>query len=224
MPLTIRRLLALGPCVAGCVNSGDVATGDLTLAAHADQDDSGTTMVWAPLYAAGRSVDIEEGDEQCIVVGGADVACILKGTTAFLQAELLPGSDTSAIGVELRRTEQVSALGTLIAVPDPFTLDDPGAAAEGSDLLLSWSPTASEPMRVSVDGACVEPAEEEIDDSGSWTLPGDVLTRTDDGSTDCTVTVTVERVRSGAVDDALDPASTAEGIQERSLRVTLAGA
>lgn len=198
-----------------CVGSSDVPTDTIRIEARAE-DDGDTTWVYAPLSRGGSTLTIEEGDTLCAVAQDTREQCRTRGSTGLVLGSFTLG-EISPVRVELRRTAHESALETTMELPEGFDLT--ATVQEGGDVLVTWSPTSTDPMRYAIEADCLDDLEGDLADEGTWTIPAADLTV----EAACDVRIQVERYRAGTPDPLLTPDSTAEGVAGRVAWVTVGG-
>lgn len=227
----LATLTLLGAC--SVVPSEDVATADLKPSMTASVDDVGILSVVVTFTTTPEEgtaityVDLAEGDELTLTLDGAElgfseVTVTNQGTGNEEYATYVSGGpwtgESASVTVALTRENGDSAPETVIEIPDAFDVDPlPATHLMGTDLTVTWSPTAEDPVDLRLKGDCVEHEAEDQDDVGSWTIAG----RTLEVEQPCDATAYVTRHRQGALDPAFDPEGEAEGRQERDQGTTL---
>lgn len=127
-------------------------------------------------------------------------------------AEFRTGAAETPFTVLLARArpDQPDAPGNTGTLPPPFELRDLGGAdiSQAQDVVLSWAPAGgTDRMALDIRGRCVEDRTIWIDgDPGRYILSRATLEPEHIPSA-CLVTLTLRRVRNGAVDPHLNPGS-----------------
>ncbi|MCB9649615.1 MAG: hypothetical protein H6730_23910 [Deltaproteobacteria bacterium] len=132
---------------------------------------------------------------------------------------------------ERHDTEEAACLGdsapdSTVVLPPPFALTvqlptaDDRASRRNDDVVLRWTPSSSDSMRVSLSGRCIRPWALDTNDDGELRIDaGDIeWDRDNDESDACEVEVSVVREREGRVDTAFGEGGRFVGQQVRSAR------
>jgi hypothetical protein len=227
-----RRLVvgALGLVACEDVGSGDVKTSGLWAEVRFVADGSGGSQaitvlkVGGPL--AGTFVQLE--GEDTLTATLSDEAVVMAHEQLGDAHRYVAGFDTAPAGetltVAFERTVDTSAPSSTATLPPAFELDAPAVTtfARGTeDLVLTWSPASSQPVRIDATGDCVWPATATVlADAGTYTLPAGTLVPFDEAApASCPIDVAVTRIEPGTVDPAFGEGGIATGEQIRTTSV-----
>ncbi len=205
--------------------SGDFATYDLYLNVDIVADGSGTSLVWANVtsYDGGccSEVNLTDGDELVAESQGDERELIERG-----YGEYTAEFPIDRIGAEFRvaflRDDQPSAKNTTVNLPARFDITAPAEGetfiAREDTIAISWDRSARDPMRITLDGTCINSFEETLTaDVGRYLIHPETLEVFGGG---CDVEVRVERSREGKVDGALAGGRvTAKQVRFTTIRV-----
>jgi hypothetical protein len=228
----LRSLTLLLAATAACTttSSDNVLTSGMYASMAASADGSGNTLVSASLYL-GPPVNLDfiklEGGDRLIAhhadqakpMAEQNILNIVTHTASF------PVDDADArFEVEFRRAVDEGAPSTVLTLPAPFTLGAiPPSVSRGAAFGVNWTGTASDRMRWSAEGPCIQAASGSINavgagDPGSVTMAAGTFVKTPGTNVPdtCQVKVTVVRERDGQLDRSFGEGGTATGIQTRS--------
>jgi hypothetical protein len=223
-----RILLLVG--LLGCedVDSGDVLTsgmwGDIAFTADGTGASQASAFLRVGGVASNTYVDLQ-GDDQL-------TATLLDAWKPMVEEELgeihryVASFDTAPVGepvvVAFVRTVDAGAPQTIAELPPEFALDPPVAtfSRNTEDLVLSWTPTSTQMMRVEISGDCVWPFVDNVPDAGSYTLVAGTLDPLDDAAPiSCALDVAVRRLEPGTIDPGYGQGGTAVGVQLRTTEI-----
>jgi hypothetical protein len=184
------------------------------------------TVVRAYFLSASRwpdSLALGEGDQLWAEIGGRRVAL---GPDPELPspdyiARFPAVQEGEAYRFRLDRRHGAPAPDSSGVFPAPFDLEPiEGRRSRARALEVRWTPAASDPMEVQLDGECVALAVFEVQkDRGGFTVPAHGLRRRGrSGPDSCEVELVVRRLRAGRIDPALNANSSLLSGQERSLK------
>jgi len=115
-----------------------------------------------------------------------------------------------------------SAPDSTVVLPPPFEVqldlpDGTRASRRNDDLVVTWTPSASDTMYVSLEGDCIQDWNKKTRDDGELRIDSGSLRRDQNSSGDtCEVTVSLVRSREGRVDAAFGEGGHFLGKQVRS--------
>ena len=241
--ITATPLLAL--CVVGTATGCEsVASEDIdTDAVYADIElvaaGDGSTTVRAALKVGGSLsntfLDLSDGDT-LIAYQGDDARRLSRhdsilGDVRYESRFDVDAADTPFEIAFLRShsgggtCEMVSAPSSTVTLPAPFEVDVSDASAgisrAADDLVVRWSPAASEAMDLTFSGDCVESVSlVSSPDAGMAVLrAGSLKTREDHDGESCQIGVALERHRSGDLDPNYGEGGRIVAVQRRSASV-----
>jgi hypothetical protein len=228
-----RRILIAAIAVLGTactsVKSADLETSGMSAHIAVTADSQGNTVASAELTVDNDVtdfVDLTPGDSFAVKVGStsqsmirSDVLGIISYSTTF-GGQGAPGT-TYDVALN-RKAPGVSAPSSTCTIPQPFEITSPAsglAYSRGSDgIVVTYSNAGqSDPVSYQLSGPCVNNAGGTVPgDSGSFTIAKSTLVASG-GSTSCTVSLTVTRVRSGQLDPAYGYGGAVNCEQARSI-------
>jgi hypothetical protein len=229
-----RLLLALASALTlvGCLvtSSTDIETADIYARFVAESPVADTIEIQAELRQKdenGTAISLDEGDLLKATVNGTTLEVEHAITSYSARFSDLAATAGVKVQVALERASKASASDSSVSLPDPFAIDAPASDAahsRASDLVVSWSPTASSGlMKLDLSGGCFETVTEELaTDSGSFTVSAGRF-KTKDGMADvtCDATLRVTREVEGAIDPAFAGGSSIRGVQSQLVLLTL---
>lgn len=214
--------------------SSNVRTSGVRAEMRLHSGEGGPTEVSARLRVGGplsnTFLTVTDGDELTAENGMDKVA--LVGVRSMIVAPsnegILPtDSGGRTVTVKFMRPRDTSAPGSTVTMPNGFRVTTPLEGelfGKAHPVVVTWSPTGSDPMDWSFRGACIEDkAGTETVDKGRVEV---MLTgaRTADGglATTCNVTIHLSRTRTGVLDPAFGEGGSIVATQDRdrSIRFT----
>jgi len=227
-------LSALG-CSKETTSSSNIKTGGIAalIDVYADNDTKATVHV--ELRVGGSSsntyVALEGGDSLKATAEG-ETKTLTSVDTGIYEADFSGVTGGTVFEVTLDRPDDDTASDNSGVLPEPFTLDDPPSdlSRTDDDLPLTWAPAETgDGMSVKIDGDCIFRYNENMSDTGSYTVAAGQLdsTKSDDPKTEdvderetCDLTAHVERASEGSADTLFDPESWFKLHQRRSAKFT----
>lgn len=230
--------LALAPAAAcQSVDSEDIGTGAIfaNLGAVADGDNTVTT---ARLKVGGASSNaylaLSESDTLTASFGDesrgmSEHSDPFGGT--WYSAEFSGSGGGTEVGISFVRdgdpTSDESATDSRITLPEPLTLTAPTqgetySRAESSFVVVWEGEGQPDDLYLTIDGDCVAwtISEEDIEDSGVFTVSPGILAPDDDDGSTCIATITLERSRSASVDRRFGEGGVFLASQKRTVDFT----
>lgn len=226
-----RWLVIVG--VAGCedVSSSDVFTSGMYADISAEADGTGGSQARVVLRAGGPTsntyVELEGEDALTVTLGGETVPMIHESLGAI--HHYVSTFATAPVGetfdVAFTRTLDAGAPSSVVTLPPEFTLAPPGVdtfSRLDDDLTIAWAPTSTEPVRITVSGACIDLFTTDLaSDGGQYVVARGTLTSSNTAAPDpCDLEVVVTRISAGDVDPGFGEGGHAEGRQVRSYHVS----
>ncbi len=236
IPMTALLFLGLATGCAETIDSGDVGTDGIYAEIEVLATGNGTSEVVTTLKAGGNSsnvyVDLTEHDSLIASANDAPSVMSKEGNVVIRYHSTFPtdAADT-AYKVSFLRSHApgaecngISAPDSHVTLPAGVTLTGPAANAtfsRTSPITVTWSGSGEvDPLHWSIDGDCILAAGGDASDTGTLTIPANALQALDDPPQSCTVTLTLGRSRSGAVDPAYGEGGTIVARQVRSVSLT----
>jgi hypothetical protein len=212
------------------VKSADLETAGMSAHITVTADGQGNTRASAELNVDNNAtdfVDLSPGDSLVATPAGGssqtmtrgDVLGIISYSTGFNGQDAPGTAYTIAFN---RKAPAVSAPSSTCSIPQPFSVSSPASGVTFSRatdaITVNWAAAGqSDAMSYVISGSCVKTATGTIPaDSGSFTIPKGTLV-VSGGSSSCTATLTVNRTRSGQVDQAFGYGGGISCIQARSV-------
>ena len=214
--LIAASLILLGGCES--VDSDDILTGGIFASLSAVAKNASATEVTARLKVGGATsntyLDLSASDTLEGTVDGV-TKTLARGADPFgsvwYDADFSGAAEDMEVGISFIRggdaTSDQSATRSRATLPAPFELTAPDSATELSrsadDLVITWDVFGKgEDLSLSVTGDCVswDISEEDIADTGSFTVTAGLLVPDEDDGSSCLATVTLTRTREGTVD------------------------
>lgn len=227
LAIPVISLAGLG--LAGCnrvVPSTELETRQIRASLWAFARGPEETIVRASFLSADRRPDslvLGEGDQLWAEMGGRRVALgldpELPSPDYIAHFPDVQEGETCRFGLDRRNGDP--APDSVGVFPAPFDLDPiEGRRSRARALEVRWTPTASDPMEVQLDGECIGLAIFEVQkDRGRFTVPAHGLRRRSrSGPDSCEVELVVRRLRTGRIDPALSARSRLLSGQERSVK------
>jgi len=192
---------------------------------------------WADAVAAtlflGNPINLDfielQGDDELIAESGG-ITKTMTETDILNIVSYGATFDGDAEGTELTvqflRTVDDGAPLSIATLPGAFdiTTPPPAGASRAVDLVIDWYPAGTaDRMSWRADGTCINLVTGTINaDPGTVTIPANTFVKRDGDMVpdDCQVTVTLERSRSGILDQGYGEGGTVTGEQVRSLAFT----
>lgn len=215
----------------GCesVSSTDVLTSGIyaDLSATSDGVQTHTLAVLRTGGATSNTFVNLEGDDILTVTAQGETQELLESYIGDIFAYAadfdLSAADTEFV-FALERSIDDGAPDSRCTLPEPFDATSPvadSALSRGqADLTVSWTPAGqADEIRVIVEGDCLWRHVEDVDgDPGTIVIPADTLASIDENNPQaCDATVTIQRLRMGALDPAYGEGGTIYGIQAREV-------
>ena len=225
-----KHAFLIGLCAAcGTESSGSLLTSGMSAEMTAQAGSNNTTTVTAELFAGEPLqlifVDLAPGDELIAHHGSTaqtmekeQLLTIVEYSTTFDSAV-----DGDTYSIELMRSVDHGAPNSSMTLPTSFELDPVEASASrAADLVVSWSPPASDAMSWQLTGDCLTTSNGDVQgDPGMATIPGGALQPVmGQGSASCTATLSVARQHAGSLDPAFGDGGGASGMQIRTATFT----
>lgn len=215
--------------VAGCnrvVPTTELETGQIRAELGAIARGAETTIVRAYFLSAGRRPDalqLGEGDQLWAEIGGRRVPLEhdpeRPSPDYIARFPAVQEGERCRFGLE--RRNGALARDNFCVFPAPFRLQPiEGRRSRAQALEVRWTPAASDPMKIELDGECIDWVGFEVrQDRGGFTVPAGSLQRRSGFDQDsCEVELTVHRLRAGRTNPALDASSSLMAEQERRLK------
>lgn len=162
-------------------------------------------------------MELQSGDELTASADGSE-----RGMSQSGEGKYEASFDTGAGGVEfvvdLQRADDTSAPNSRGVMPEPFsvTAEDGKRRAE-EDVLIDWGTGSDGDMNIVVEGDCIFQFDEDVADTGSYTIQAGELDSTGgDMPESCELKATLTRTAHGSADAAYDSESSVALRQIRS--------
>lgn len=223
-----NRLCAFAlPLTFGCtgVSSLQTHTGDVHANLSARSSGLGATTVKAILTSdvvdGLQYISLDDGDSIWASNGNRNLMMapeIALGVTVQYAVDFPVGGDAT-FNIDLRRRAR-GAPHSSATLPTSFTLDPhPDTAKRSEPLMLSWSSAATDAMKWSATGPCIQSPEFDImDDPGHVVIPANAIKGAGSNPLDsCQISITVTRFRKGTIDPNYAHDSKIVAAQERTI-------
>jgi hypothetical protein len=219
--------------VAGCedVSSSDVFTSGMYADISAEADGTGGSQARVVLRAGGPTsntyVELDGADALTVTVDGESLPMVHEhlGAIHHYVTTFATAPVGSPFDVAFTRALDGGAPSSVVTLPPEFTLAPPGVdtfSRLDEDLTIAWSPASTEPVRITIDGTCIDPfATDLASDGGQYVVARGTLAPSNSVAPDpCDLDVVVTRISAGDVDPAFGEGGHAEGRQVRSYHVS----
>lgn len=171
-------------------------------------------------------VELTADDALTCAAGDAEAVALAEyeiGNVHGYEADFATDDPATVFTVSLVRTLDDGAPTSTAQLPAPFSVDAlPASASRAADLVITWSPPATEPMTLDFTGDCVQYQAVTLEqESGSYTLVADTLLPVAGmEANNCEVDVTFRRVKDGSLDPAFGEGGLIVGTQHREASFT----
>lgn len=203
-------------CSKETTSSKNIKTGGIAalIDVYADRDTTATVHV--ELKIAGDSSNayvVLEGNDELVATAGDVTKTLTARDAGVYEATFSDVGEDTEFSVTLARPddgEDETASESSGTLPPPFALDEPPSelSRETEDLVVSWDPDSRDKMTLELDGDCIFPFNEDVPDTGMYTVEAGTLDSTDDDDPEaCDVDVDARRTRAGVADSKFDPES-----------------
>lgn len=216
----------------GCedVSSSEVRTSGIWAGLSVDADGRGGSIARAALKVGGELsntyVELDADDALTATLAADTVPMVEEslGTVHHYVATFATDPVGEPFTIAFERTIDESAPSSGVALPPAFDLASPVVTFSrlAEDLTVSWSPPSAEPIRVEINGGCIQFWGVDLaSDGGSTVVPAGTLAPANDVAPEaCDLDVIVTRTLAGEVDPAYGEGGRAEGRQVRSYHVS----
>lgn len=218
-------------CAFGCketLASRNIRTQGIAMVAVVSATSETRSRVEVKLLAGGDEsntyIELGDGDRLFVAADGEDKEMDQTSEGEF-EATFDVGAEDTLFEFRLMRSEFDDATDSSGTLPAPFDItseyDEPVSRAD--DIELAWDPSSDDRMDLEVDDetgeSCIfSESFRDIPDDGSFTVQGGMLNDTDDDEPEsCALTLELIRRRNGDTDNVLDPESSIELRQVRSV-------
>jgi hypothetical protein len=227
LAMSVTSLAALS--AAGCnrvVPTTELETSQIRAELAAIARGAETTIVRAYFLSADRppdALELGEGDQLWAEIGGRRV--LLEHDPERPSPDYIARFPAAQEGERCRfgleRRNGAPARESFCVFPAPFRLHPiEGRQSRAKALEVRWTPAAGDPMRIELDGECIDWASFEVgQDRGRFTVPAGSLQRRSRSDPSCEIELTVHRLRVGRTDPALAASSSLMAEQERRLKL-----
>lgn len=217
----MRKFLMLAPLVliatssAACdqtenSSSSDIKTRGIWAAIDVIGTSETSVKVRVELRVAGddgNKVTLDNGDK-LVATGGTETKSLQSEDTGVYTATFGAAAAETAYKVDFQRPDDTSAPNSYGTLPAPFTIDPlpttkPSRATD--DLVLKWSGSGSDDIKIRIDGPCIYKWENDniVQDPGTFTIPkGSIKSTGGENPTECALKVQIIRIRPGSLDPA----------------------
>jgi hypothetical protein len=213
------------------LSSADIATAGISAQMTVVADGSGQTTATTQLNVDDNSSDFVALNAGDTLVANADgqsqlmtSQMILFGNISYVATFASASAPGTSYRIAFDRSGGVSAPTSTCTIPEPFTIASPSAGASFSrtkdDVRVTYGPSGtSDTIAYSLSGSCIE-SETGVPvtgDPGTFTTPHGTIQVGDLSS--CTITVQIERIRTGMLDPAFGAVGTIQCIQSRTISI-----
>jgi len=224
-------LVSTSAGIAGCTvesaDSTDIKTSGIHAVFIAEAKGDGMTVVTGALHVAsssGTPLELKGSDALLTKVVAESKALGSTNTQGLYRASFGTEAGGSKVVVDFNRaSEDVSALGSEVTLPAPFTLSLDGFAAgsaiqRGKDVNLKMEPTGMGNVSWSLSGTCIWDKSGTAGDDGTIMIPAADVdpTLSGEGKT-CEVTVVIDRVNQGTLASQFKEGGSISARQRRSV-------
>jgi len=227
--LGLVAFAAMG-CSTETISSSDIKTGGIAATIEVIADGDTHSNVWVTLRSGGDEsntyVILDNGDK-LTATAGTETKTLSSVEEGKYNATFSSGAKDTEFKVVLDRPDDTDAPNNIGTLPAPFGITAPsgGLSRANDDITITWDNSGStDSMSLSIDGTCIFDLDKSgLSDTGSYTIPkGDLKSTGGDKPETCTLTVRMERYRSGSTDSALDGESSMKMIQRREVKFSSA--
>jgi hypothetical protein len=217
----ILSLALMAGCTKETLDSDLIKTKGIAATVDVSATNDSTSTVLVTLRAGGDEsntyIELQNGDSLSASADGSE-----RGMSHVDEGQYEASFDTGAGGVEyvvdLQRADDTSAPNSRGVMPEPFSVtgeDDRRRAEE--DVLIDWVTGSNGDMNIVVEGDCIFRFDEDVADTGSYTIQAGELESTGgDMPESCDLEVTLTRTAYGTADAAFDGESSVALRQIRS--------
>ncbi len=232
-------MAGLAALASGCetVASDDIATDAVYAQFAVNADGSGNAHVSGTLRTGGPNsntfLDLTENDALIAYAGPASQSMSKDNNLGAISyhANFVVTTGGVPFKVSFLRTHAagqecngVSAPNSDVVLPEPFAITGPNGSPPYSrtteDIVLTWAPSGtSDQMYWSASGPCISPTGDTAitGDTGTYTIAAGTLVGGTAGS--CTISIGIERLRTGTIDPAYGEGGSMYAKQNRSITV-----
>lgn len=208
----IVALAALSGCTE-TLDSDLIKTKGIAATVEVSADSETSTRVHVVLQAGGDEsntyIELQSGDT---LYASADDErkSMDRVDEGEYDADFGTGLGGTEFVVDFQRADDTSAPNSRGILPDAFTLDaiEDDLSRATDDLVITWDGGDSSGMNIVLDGSCIYQFDEDVSDTGSYTIKaGEIESTGQDNPEDCELTATLTRSTSGSPDPAFDAES-----------------
>ncbi len=217
----------LGGCTTEAADSTDIKTSGIHAVFIAEAKGDGMTVVTGALHVAsstGTPLELKGSDELLTKVAAESKALGSTNTQGLYRGSFGTEAANAKVVVDFNRApEDVSAPGSEVTLPAPFTLSLDGLAAgsaiqRGKDVNLKMDPAGMGNVSWSLSGTCIWDKSGTAGDDGTIMIPAADVDATLSGEgTTCEVTVVIDRVNQGTLASQFKEGGSISARQRRAV-------